>query len=195
MAGSGNLVEDQRVAELSRALSGDFEIYREVTARHCLLPINLRIDLLAIPRDETFSAVALGLEVKGHPDWLAPELAKCLKQASDYVLSVVCASPDLPSHHVGKRVMAVFIYPPPPRHHYESTATDSFLAGMAQMAAYHRVGTASVDHKGRTVLACPEPVWVQNKGWRATAIHILAGKRQVGSQRFNILDLLSKIQG
>jgi hypothetical protein len=36
----------------------------------------------------------------------------------------------------------------------------------------------------------PNEVWVQGRGWHADAEHMLLGKRQVGSQRKTVLDLL-----
>lgn len=191
--------EEENRNELERWLAPAFHTYREVCLRHALFTRRtLRVDLLAIPKDENFSDITLAFEVKGHEEWDIPNLAHALKQASDYVLGVVTADPAVPYEHVGKRVMATIVWP---MWHARGLGEnrshrDGILEGMRHMAGYHRVGAAYVTdaYKERPlVLTVGNEVWVSSRGWRSDARNILAGKRQLGSQRFNILDELKGI--
>ena len=187
-----------RVRELEAWLLPAFETFREVPLRHALFTHRtLRIDLIGIPKDDRFCDIALGFEVKGHDEWDIPSLARCLKQASDYVLGII--QPGFaPRDHDGKRVMAVFIYPPPSTCGMRegSRGGRDFLLGMAHIAGYHRVGTAGVAagyHGYREVpfvSSCGEEHWTSSKGWWQNARNVLVGKRQIGSQRFSILNEL-----
>lgn len=192
--------EEQKCVELESWLAPAFETWREVRLRHALFRrCKLRIDLLAVPREEPYRRIALGFEVKGHAKWDEPIWAKALKQASDYVLATV--EPDRPDvrPHVGKRVMAVFVWPAP-SWVVSSKSTDIqgvFLSGMAQMAGYLRVGRAMVSQSRRPSLELtfgPNDVWGSVSGWRPHAHNMLVGKRQIGSQRFNILDELEAME-
>ncbi|RUP13899.1 MAG: hypothetical protein EKK43_14470 [Methylobacterium sp.] len=194
--------ERQTRAELRRMLDPDFETYEEVDVRHALFrKRRLRVDLLAIPRDPLLSDLALAFETKGERDWLIPTYAEALKQASDYVLARV--EPKL-AEHAGKPVMATFIYPAPrkvmepnPRR-VEADRKIFFLSGMAHMAGYHRVGTAQMENLKRgqaLVLSVNEEIWNSQRGWRTNARNVLAGKRQVGSQRFPILEEIQTLDG
>lgn len=183
--------------ELRGLLAADFDTFVEVPVRHALFRRrSLRIDLLAIPKADHLRDIALGFEVKGHDEWNIPSLAHCLKQASDYVLATV--EPELPEH-VGKRVMAVFVYPAPDKVNVtfdDVNPTAAFYSGMVHMAGYYRVGSAKISSGYREkplTLSCPDEVWVSSRGWRSNARNILVGKRQIGSQRFPILEELSKL--
>ncbi|MGX9981103.1 hypothetical protein [Methylobacterium fujisawaense] len=194
--------ERQTRAQLRQMLDPDFETYEEVDVRHALFrKRRLRVDLLAIPRDPLLSDLALAFETKGERDWLIPTYAEALKQASDYVLARV--EPKL-AEHAGKPVMATFIYPAPrkvmepnPRR-VEADRKIFFLSGMAHMAGYHRVGTARMENLKRgqaLVLSVNEEIWNSQRGWRTNARNVLAGKRQVGSQRFPILEEIQTLDG
>lgn len=178
--------EAENVDVLRRVLNADFELFGEVSVRHALFRRRtLRVDLLGIPKAPELSDIALAFEVKGHSEWDIPRLAKCLKQASDYVLATIEPAVGM-ELHAGKRVMAVFIYPSP-------SPADQFHLGMVHMASYHRVGTVGVGEQYRErphILHCGEELWLTSRGWRANARNVLAGKRQIGSQRFSILDEL-----
>lgn len=56
-----------------------------------------------------------------------------------------------------------------------------------------RVYVTSAYKERPLVLTVGNEVWVSSRGWRTDARNILAGKRQLGSQRFNILDELKGI--
>jgi len=194
-----NLEEDKRI-ELESWLAPAFETWREVKLCHALFRRRkLRIDLLAVPREDPYRQIALGFEVKGHTEWDEPIWAKALKQASDYVLATV--EPDRPGlgPHVGKRIMAVFVWPAPswvisPK---SADIQGAFLSGMAQMAGYLRVGRATVSKSRRPSLELtfgPNDVWGSASGWRPHAQNMLVGKRQIGSQRFNILEELEAME-
>ena len=62
------------------------------------------------------------------------------------------------------------------------------------MAGYFRVGMAQMArnprHPGIELTFGLNDVWGNHKGWREQAFSMLAGKRQIGSQRFSILDEL-----
>lgn len=185
-------------ARLCAILGPAFELFPETLVRHALFRgRRLRVDLLAIPRDLAFSDIALAFETKGEREWDIPSWAQALKQASDYVLATV--EPDLPAH-VGKRVMATFVFPAPPWASGDKAgdaSKASFLSGMAHMSGYHRVGMVSSAIYGRRrlnrlTLGFNE-VWVESRGWRANARDMLSGKRQIGSQRFPILDELARL--
>lgn len=194
--------ETQIRAHLRAMLEPAFETFEEVEVRHALFRRRrMRVDLLAIPRDPTLSDIALAFETKGDRVWDIPLWAQALKQASDYVLATV--EPKL-SNHSGKRVMATFVYPAPQwvlemnENIHSETPKSSFLSGMAHMAGYHRVGMARycASYGRQTALTLsigPNEVWLSTRGWRAQARHLLAGKRQIGSQRFPILDELANL--
>lgn len=184
-------------AYLRQQLDKDFELHEEVCVRHSLFKRRrLRLDLLAIPRDPRLSDIALAFETKPDREWDIPLWSEALKQASDYVLATV--EPDLKAH-AGKRVMAVFVYPSPleglaDAHHYIEDPRLSFYAGMLHMAGYSRVGIAKISSAYREIPLCllvPNVVWISSRGWRANARDILVGKRQLGSQRFPILEELA----
>lgn len=207
---SGNANEDRNREGLKTALSEHFSVYEEVNVRHAFFNIDMRIDLIAVPAPGAPFLLPIGFETKGHEQWDIPLLAKCLKQASDYVLSTISPQPSLPQSLFGKRVMAVFIYPSPifrpnagPEVGSPSdlsgnsvSAKDSFFRGMIHMAGYSRVGSCFYDpqYKGSPlVLRCPNEVWIGSKGWRSDALNILSGKRQIGSQKVDILDQLARL--
>ena len=192
--------EVQTRAHLRAMLESAFETFEEVDVRHALFrKRRLRVDVLAIPRDPGLSDLALAFETKGDRDWLIPTYAEALKQASDYVLARV--EPKLAAH-AGKPVMATFIYPAPRKvmephpHRIEPDKKIFFLSGMAHMAGYHRVGTARMETLKRgpaLVLSVNEEIWNSHRGWRTNARNVLAGKRQLGSQRFPILEELATL--
>jgi hypothetical protein len=194
---SGNAEEDRRRRILCDKLGPHFEIFEEVWVRHPLFRRRrLRVDILAIPREVRYSSIAIGFEVKGYPDWDIPSLGTALKQASDYVLATIEPEAAIPDRLHGKRIMAAFVYPGiadllgvdlrgPPKLAY--------LAGMIQSASAHRVGTA-VDVKDLTLQVGTSEIWVGSKGWRSDANNLLSGQRQIGSQRFSILDELSAFE-
>lgn len=202
MADLSNSLERILRDRLRQRLEAAFETFEEVPVRHALFRHRrLRADVLAIPRDERFSDIALAFETKGDPDWDKPRWARALKQASDYVLATV--EPEVAAH-AGKRVMATFVFPAPPwvtgdaldgRGPVDGRA--AFLSGMAQMAAFHRVGMAkfSPELQGRPLILSfgPNEVWLSTTGWRSAARDLLVGRRQIGSQRFAILDELRRL--
>jgi len=105
--------ETDNVDALIGLLQSDFTVYREVEVRHALFRRrSLRVDVLAVPVDPALSDIAVAFEVKGYAVWDSDTLARCLKQAGDYVLSSVEARSKDASTHNGKRVMATFVYPP-----------------------------------------------------------------------------------
>lgn len=192
-------MRDERIAkdELLRLLRGDFEVFEEATVSHALFRHRvIRPDMLAIPVDERMSDIALAFEVKGDTDWDVPRLSAALKQASDYVLATVVPGGPWDAH-AGKRVMATFLYPAPSKMFSPDLAADeAYRRGMVHMAGYFRVGAAFASDRygGRPLaLECPGEVWVKGRGWRADARNILVGKRQIGSQRFSVLDELKRI--
>lgn len=191
-------------ALLRRLLDPAFETFEEVPVRHALFRRRrLRADVLAIPRDPAYSDIAVAFETKSAREWDIPSLSQALKQASDYVLSTV--EPDTPAH-AGKRVMATFIFPglefkgegviaalEDPVAAYKA----AFYAGLVHMASYHRVGQARLGMAyGQRALSLllPGEVWLSTRGWRANARNLLVGKRQLGSQRFPILEELKGLQ-
>lgn len=188
-------------AHLAAVLARDFETFEEVEVRHALFRRRmLRIDVLAIPRDPVLTDLALAFETKGDRRWLIPEWAQALKQASDYVLATI--EPKLAAH-AGKRVMAAFVYPAPRWQSHGAppsagvTHEEMFLSGMGHMASYQRVGTARIVEGRRgpeLVLKAGEELWTSTRGWRSNARNVLAGKRQIGSQRFPILEELRGLE-
>ena len=96
--------------------------------------------------------------------------------------------------------MAAFIYPPPTYEPLPWCGVEEarLLRGMAHLALYLRVGmvkmvpTAWPRPRGHVLgLTMGEELWTEDRGWRVNARNILAGKRQIGSQRFPILDELA----
>lgn len=171
-----------------------FETFSEVKVRPVLFRRRtLRVDLLAIPREEPYRRIALGFEVKGHAKWEEPTWAIALKQASDCVLATVEDNrPGLQSH-TGKRIMAAFVWPAPLWRH-KNDAESAFLSGMAQMAGYHKAGTAKVSSSRQPELELRvglSDVWGSARGWRPHGYNILVGKWQIGSQRVSILEELN----
>jgi hypothetical protein len=96
--------------------------------------------------------------------------------------------------------MAVFVWPAPKWVicALRGGVEDAFLSGMAHMAGYHRVGMArkSEDprHPGIDLTFGPNDVWGTKRGWRVHAYNMLVGKRQIGTQRFSILDELEAME-
>lgn len=197
---SGNVEEDKRRSHLAGLLAPDFEVFEEVWVRHALFRHRvLRADIIAIPKDGRFSHCAIGFEVKGYDEWDIPSLAKSLKQASDYVLATV--EPNQAAEvHCGKRVMATFIYPAPEAESiFQMTdPKQAFWAGMIQSAGAHRVGAANVANtykeKPLVLAVSRSEIWLSSRGWRADALNLLSGKRQIGSQKFDILTELAKME-
>jgi len=191
--------ERSNVVALRMILAAGFDTFLEVPVRHALFTRRtLRIDLLAIPKHAPMNDIALGFEIKGCEEWDIPSMARCLKQAGDYVLATVEPAAAL-HEHVGKRIMAVFIYPGPEVASNVRPSDDpqvAFLGGMIHMAGHHRVGSVRVATQYReqpNALFCPNQVWSQSRGWRSDARNILVGRRQIGSQRFPILDELTAV--
>lgn len=193
--------EQENLEILKRHLAKGFDTWCEVPLRHALFRRRtLRVDLIAFPRDPRFSDIALAFEVKGHEQWDGPRYAKALKQASDYVLATVDTG-IVPPEHNGKRVMGVFLWPGKPEPELDDPYPEyerGRFYGMAHLAGYFRVGTASyTDRRGTPVfcLRLGEQLWFEDRGWRASARNVLVGKRQIGSQRFPILDELEAMSG
>lgn len=191
--------EERNCRELEKWLAPGFETWREVTLRHVLFRRRrLRIDVLAVPREEPYRQIALGFEVKGEKAWDTPTMAKFLKQATDYVLGTV--EPGVaPPEHNGKHVMAVFTYPEIPfkyEGHSGAGWCDGEVYGMRHLASYLRVGSI-ITVKGRRpyrALYLGEELWSPNRGWRGNARNVLIGKRQIGSQKFPILEELEAMK-
>lgn len=192
------MTEIENLERLEGMLGNDFMTWREVPLRHALFRRrSLRVDLLAVPRSQEFSDIAIGFEVKSNDHSDEGNLGKALKQASDYVLGSIEADRAELNEHAGKRVMAVFLWPSPqwvsgPRE--QAPPKECFCMGMMHLASHLRVGVARIDKDYREhplVIALGQnAVWISSRGWRATARNQLVGKRQIGSQRFPILDEL-----
>lgn len=194
--------EQENKMLLASLIKSDFELFSEVWVRHPLFRNRrMRVDIVAVPRDEAMADIAFAFELKKDVDALDVSWAKHLKQGADYVLSTIEPDATRPilTKHFGKRVMATFMFPGGPSNtwHYSSDPKDAWLAGMSHMASTFRVGTVQYSgYNGNPIaLYCPNEVWVSGRGWRHDARNILVGKRQIGSQRFSILDELAGISG
>lgn len=192
------MTEEINCVHLEKMLERDFEVYREVPVRHVLFKHRrLRVDIIAVPRCDEMKDIVIGFEVKSGREWDAPFLAKTIKQASDYVLSTI--EGEGPSRALaGRHLMAVFIWPAPTpdRSANDGQAFHEGIAyGLMHLGSYFRVGTARMQlMKGgyKLALSIANEVWVQDRGWCAQARHILIGKRQIGSQRYSIVDELKR---
>lgn len=177
----------------------DFDVFEEVNLSHSLFRHRLlRADLVAIPRDPKMSDIAIAFETKKDQDWDIPSWGAALKQASDYVLATIHKDRPQIAPHAGKRVMAVFMFPCASRQNWGACddVREAALSGMSHLAASFRVGVARSVNYGRVeriALMVPNEVWVAGRGWRSDARNILVGKRQIGSQRFPILEELDRI--
>ncbi|MCW9035389.1 MAG: hypothetical protein OQJ97_14295 [Rhodospirillales bacterium] len=191
-------------------LSGHFELYCEVNVQHATFgELTIRPDIVAIPLDQQYNDIALAFEIKSGKGFGTPEFAKAFKQASDYVLSRI--KPDAArcekfKSHVGKPIVACFMFPAPPWATENSLSEDMsqceliktgdeiFNSGMAHMAGYLRVGMVrrSFDNRSNPFVLCfgPNEVWNSSKGWRSDARNKLVGKRQIGSVKRDISKLL-----
>lgn len=176
---------------LEGAIFPGFVGYREVPVRHALFTKHLlRVDLLGVPRDPAFSDLLVGFEVKRHKQdkWSEQALAKTVKQASDYCLATVEPDRDDIEFLRGRRVLAAFIWPAP-------LNNDAFRR-MFQVASYFRVGAARIDYRKRDQrleMRLGQVIWSTANEWSGVARTTLAGKRQIGSQRFNVLDELQAL--
>ena len=195
---------------LEEELSDQFEIYSEGSVRHATFShVNIRPDYVIVPKDREFRDLALAIEVKSMSMQTTPVVAKALKQASDYVLSRINHDPrrkDGINNHANKPIVACFLFPAPEWHTEDSlrgvndaeeiykTGDQIFLSGMTHFAGYLRVGRALVStrYRERTFVLSfgPNEVWVSSRGWRSNARNMLVGKRQIGSTRKDLADLL-----
>lgn len=203
--------EEEAASDLYSRLSGHFEIFPEVTVQHATFPnLKIRPDFVVIPKDEKFCDLALAFEVKSMKDADPPVMAQAFKQATDYVLSRIVKDErraDGLNAHVGKPIVACFIYPAPEWGPGDvSHLTDSFErenqksdnlmhTGMMHLARYFGVGRGTLfeNRRQETELGLyfgPNDVWKSSKGFSNNARNLLVGKRQFGSTRKNIADLL-----
>jgi hypothetical protein len=202
--------EPEAKAFLKEALSDQFEVFPEVSVRHATFShVNIRPDFVAVPKDNQFSDLALAFEVKSMSKPTTPAVAKALKQASDYVLARINHDPkraDGLNNHAEKPVVACFLFPAPEWRtegalhgvhdpdELRRIGDQIFLSGMAHLAGYLRVGLAFVSeaHRKRSLVLTfgPNEIWVSSRGWRSKARDRLVGKRQIGSTRKNLADLL-----
>jgi hypothetical protein len=162
--------EAERRAELENFLAVDFDTFREVRIECRFLPdvpLNLRIDLLAVPKISELDVV-LAFEVK-RDDF---DVERALKQSADYVGGWVREGP-----HSGKRIAACFLYPT------QFGEGDRYHEGMFQLIAQWRVGRGYV-HRGGLWLAIGQEVIWDSRGWHeAVARRMLLCKRTVGGSR------------
>lgn len=178
--------------ELASYLESGFDVYEEVWLRHALFrERRLRCDLLAIPHDPDMADIILAFEVKYIEDkWDSAFFCKAVNQASDYIYATI--EPNLPEH-AGKRVLAAFVFP---WAGCRNSGGDNLLRGIARMAGYHRVGIGVRPGDGwrkNFMLECNADIWCGPNRWFVQARHILAGKRQIGSTKFSILEELEKL--
>ena len=165
--------EAERRAELENFLAVDFDTFREVRIECRFLPdvpLNLRIDLLAVPKISELDVV-LAFEVKRDRF----DVERALKQSADYV-----GGRPLEGPHRGKRIAACFLYPAHRHQHGENRYDE----GMFQLIAQWRVGRGYVRHDVLALAIGLETIWDSCRGWHETvADRMLLGKRTVGGSR------------
>lgn len=183
--------EDEARDDLERLLARCFWTYREVNLRHALFRRRtLRADLIAIPKDQNMEDIAIAFECKRDQDWSDGPLGPALKQAADYVLATI-EDPIVMPRFKGVPVMGSFLYEAPACNCNEGPSVKAIAcSGMMHMAGLLRVGGARPGRKGRLTLSFGATVVWDERGWWANARNVLVGKRQIGSQRFPILDEL-----
>jgi hypothetical protein len=165
--------EAGRLAELESFLARDFDTFREVRIECQFLldvRLNMRIDLLAVPKIEELDVV-IAFEV---------DLERALKQSADYVGGRVLEGP-----HSGKRIAACFLYPSASFEHAERWEVGRYHEGMFNLIAQWRVGRGFVSHAHELTLALGYVViWRSQRGWvTSKASGMLLGKRSVGGSR------------
>ena len=170
--------EAGRLAELESFLARDFDTFREVRIECQFLlevRLNMRIDLLAVPKTEELDVV-LAFEVKRDRF----DLERALKQSADYVGGRVLEGP-----HSGKRIAACFLYPIASFEHAERWEVGRYHEGMFNLIAQWRVGRGFVSHAHELTLALGYVViWRSQRGWVVSkASEMLLGKRSVGGSR------------
>jgi hypothetical protein len=194
-------VEREQRRALIDALGEEFDCFEEVPLRHAIFSKRMvRADLVAVPRDTRLASYAFAFEVK-QPDqtWDYSRWSQALRQASDYIYGAITPQGSA-AIYAGRRISAAFMYPSPPldpegrlpdKGLYVRPDTSVMVTGLFHMALHLRVGRAhwETDSKGKRVFALnfgPNPVWCSKKGFRDQGLHLVAGKRTLGSQRIDI---------
>jgi hypothetical protein len=169
--------EAERLLELEDFLAKDFWTIREVRIRGNSGfggPLDMRVDLLAIPKltDLLAANVLLAFEVKRE----GFDVERSLKQAADYVGGKV-----LEGSHRRKRIAACFLYPVA---NFDSAdGWDRGHAGMFNLIAQWRVGRGFVNAGELTLALGYVVIWRSRRGWASKAHNMLLGKRSVGGSR------------
>lgn len=201
--------EPEAKAELIKWLSPHFHLFEEVTVSHGTFPqVRIRPDIVAVAKDPRHSDFAIAFEVKSSKHFGSSERVKMFKQASDYVLAKVeyDSSRQELAPIVGKVIAASFVFPGVEPWSYmdawEGMTKDEVIAlvrrsdifAMAHLAGYLRVGHVVFDERRSgmflALLFGGNEVFVTDRGWRTDARNMLLGKRQIGSTRKKISDLI-----
>ncbi|NQV22276.1 MAG: hypothetical protein HQ511_12755 [Rhodospirillales bacterium] len=185
--------ESDAQADLEILLSTDFHLAGNVEIESAAFTgRRLRPDLVAIPRDKSYSDFLIGFEVKAGCPNKTGDYASHLKQAADYVLGEIVDARlfgENKERFFARTIQAAFLFPS-----YDETYFDSRkekllrLYGMHQLSAKFKVGRATFVNGALALImgAGANPVWIQGRGWRPHARGLVRGKRQIGSQRINL---------
>lgn len=181
--------EKETRRKLMESLKNHFICYEEVQLRPALFPKHvIRCDVLAIPLNPVFASMTFAFEAKKpvKPDdtsfW-----KRAIRQAADYVYATVDYKLGL-EEIKGRRIGSSFIYP----YILPTGKNEPLIGGYFELASYFRVGRVSRDSKNRLSMWVGNEVWRSDVGFTKPARGVLAGKRQLGSRK---VDILSEFDG
>jgi len=185
-------IEADKRREVIGAINHFFDVWEEVSLSGA--DGNLRLDVVAVPRDRSIIDAAIGFEVKSPSR--APNFqnwAKAFKQAADYVDARIVD--DRVPHKI---LTGVFVYPSPPYVPYVSPTPIMYpgagvwfrneqllqYAGVIHLAQHFRVGHARWQKQRQEeafqLSMGPNPVWNSKYGWARDGKNLL-GSIRVGS--------------
>jgi hypothetical protein len=172
-----NETEEQNREQILTLLEPHFDLYREVWLRDPLTSLDMRIDVLAVPREEDFPFDPLGVEVKRSNPAIGHR-TQAFKQAIDYRRCVL-NDQRLKSYRCAW-VPAVAVYMGGPSYRLQIGDPDRELV---RLAGKFNVGLF-VRHRwsGLQLEICGEPIWNGRYGTTETGLRWPV-ERRVGNSR------------